>query len=379
MGASLKDFVSAAALKRVRKAKGVMHRLPGVAFRSPEFLRLEFDRWLSHGWLFVGRGADLPNPGDADTAPGLPFFLVRGKDQQIRAFHNVCRHRGHRLICDKRSGALRFVCPYHSWTYDLEGRLVATPNIGGPDIHELEDMKPEDYGLVPVRCETWHDWIFINIGGEAPPLADFVKPLADQLSFVDFSKLRHFLTMSRRPIESNWKLCLEHALEPYHVPYVHKGMASRLRPAEHTMIAENPVVGCDSKIAGSDYTNDLGCAVPIRHNTSARHLLCMPNFFLSSYAPDIIVDTLFVPDFCNPRLSWMEQAWYTTSGRVVSAEAVSKVCEREEKMIAEDLTVMAEVQAGVESEVVDDGGILSPAWESSIGGFYKHVVGQLAE
>ena len=91
VGASLKDFISAAALKRVRKAKGVMHRLPGVGFRSPEFLRLEFDRWLSQAWLFVGRGADLPNPGDFQCLPVLVCMISLNKWQSRMSIISVNR------------------------------------------------------------------------------------------------------------------------------------------------------------------------------------------------------------------------------------------------------------------------------------------------
>ena len=80
MGASLRDFVSDAALERVTKGNGTLHRLPGVVFKDPDFLRLEFRNWLGKTWLFVGRGADLPEAGDSNTVPGLPIFLVRGKE-----------------------------------------------------------------------------------------------------------------------------------------------------------------------------------------------------------------------------------------------------------------------------------------------------------
>ena len=377
MGASLRDFVSDAALERVTNGNGTLHRLPGVVFKDPEFLRLEFQNWLGKTWLFVGRGADLPEAGDSNTAPGLPIFLVRGKDGRIRAFHNACRHRGHRLVAEKRRGLLRFVCPYHCWTYDLEGRLVATPNVGGEGQHSLPGLDPAEHSLIPVRCETWHDWIFINMSGDAEPLADFTAPMAERLHFVDFSKLRHFLTMERRPIEANWKICTENTMEPYHVPYVHKDTAAGQPLGLHYMVEEDPIVGCAIDIEGSDYDNSPGGGSVDNLDMSARYLLRMPNLFLTSYAPDVIVDTLYVPDYQNPRRSWVEQAWYTTSGRVMSEDEIAQWTELEEVVLEEDVGIMAEVQAGVESVAVDDGGILSPAWESCISGFYKHLVRQL--
>ena len=112
---------------------------------------------------------------------------------------------------------------------------------------------------------------------------------------------------------------------------------------------------------------------------SARYLLRAPNFFLTSYAPDVIVDTMFVPDARDPAKSWLEQAWYTTSGRSLSQDEVEAWSVLEEQVIGEDIEVMGEVQAGVESPAVDDGGVLTPAWEACISGFYRHVVQRLQD
>ena len=354
-------------------------RLPGVVFRDPEFLALEYERWLARTWLFVGRQADLPDPGDARTVPGLPMFLVRDGDGEIRAFHNACRHRGHRLISEPCSGLRQIVCPYHRWTYRLDGSLRLTPNAGGSRIHQLPGMDREDHGLLSVRCATWHDWIFINIDGQAESLGEFVEPLARALDFVDFSRLDHFLTMERQSIPANWKLCMENTMEPYHVPYVHSSSAAGQPLDLHYMIVEPPVLGSGIDIEGSDYNNQpaTGDGSLSTLDMSARYLVRMPNLFLTSYAPDVVVDTMIVPDRTDPRKTWMEQAWYTTSGRVPSADEIARWKELEDQVIAEDIGVMSEVQAGVESVAVDDGGVLTPSWEDCIRAFYQYLVNRL--
>ena len=379
MSAQLSDFISDAQRAAVLEDRSFDRRLPGLVFRSPEFLRFEYQRWLQRTWLFVGRGADISHAGDATPVPGMPVFLARTETGAVKAFHNACRHRGHRLIAKPCESLSRIICPYHHWTYSLDGELMHTPNAGGAKNHELDGLDKQQHSLRAVRCEMWHDWIFINLDGNADSLADFVAPIADQLSFVHFGELRHFLTMHRKPIPANWKICMENTMEPYHVPIVHKSSAAGQPLELHYMIEDDPVMGCGIDIPGSSYTNKPATADEDMTNLdmSARYLVRMPNFFLTSYAPDVIVDTMLVPDYADPKRCWLEQAWYTTSGRVPSAQEVAVWEELEEQVMAEDITVMGEVQAGVESEAVDDGGVLTPSWESCISGFYRHMVQRL--
>ena len=271
------------------------------------------------------------------------------------------------------------MCPYHHWTYELDGKLRLTPSAGGAKKHQLEGLEPSEHSLIPVRCDVWHDWIFVNLDGAAEPLDEFVKPMAERLSFVDFTRLSHFFTMTRRPIEANWKICLENTMEPYHVPVVHQSSAAGQPLELHYMIDQDPIVGSAIDIPGSEFTNEPGTEDATLDNLdmSARYLLRMPNFFLTTYAPDVVIDTMFVPDANIPGRCWLEQAWYTTSGRTLSEEEIAAWKLLEEQVIEEDIGVMTGVQAGVESSAVDDGGVLTPAWEACIAGFYRHMVRQL--
>ena len=377
MEQSLSNFVTDTDIARVIQGNGQMRRLPGLVFRSPDYHQFELSAWLGKTWLFVGRCSDIPNPGDAKTVPGYPMFIIRDNDDQVRVFHNACRHRGHRLVKDQCSGLKRLVCPYHKWAYDLDGSLVRSPNFAGAGKHVCEGMSFDELGLVPVRSGVWQDWIFMNVDGSAEALEDFIKPMADKLDFVAFGRLKHFLTMDAREIPANWKICLENTMEPYHVPYVHAETAAGQPLAEHYMVVDDPITGSAIDIPGSDYTNEPGSGDVSNLDMSARYLCRLPNLFLTSYAPDVIVDTMILPDSKNPRKSWMEQAWYTTSGRQMTSEEIESWKVLEERVIDEDIDVMIEVQEGAESPAVDDGGVLSPAWESCISGMYKHLVQRL--
>ena len=284
MSARFFDLISKAQADDVLHSTDFGRRLPGIVFKCPDFLGLEFERWLSRTWLFVGRGADIPAVGDARTVPGLPLFLIRDESDHICAFHNACRHRGHRLISKPCKGLKQIICPYHRWTYRLDGQLRLTPNAGGARVHDLEGFDKTEHSLLPVRCESWHDWIFINLQGDAPSLSDFVAPLAAQLDFVDFDKLQHFLTMERRSVSANWKLCMENTMEPYHVPYVHSSSAAGQPLHLHYMIDADPVVGCGIDVPDSDYNNQPADPdASLTHlDMSARYLVRMPNFFLTT-------------------------------------------------------------------------------------------------
>ncbi len=378
MARGITDFFTQDQIDRVVNGdNGRLRRRPGLAFRSEDYHAFELGHWLNRTWLFIGRASDIPDAGDAKPVPGHPIFLMRGGDGVIRAFHNACRHRGHRLVTGKCDGLKRLVCPYHKWAYELDGRLARTPNFAGAGVHTIDTLVPEEHGLIEVRSGVWHDWILINIDGTAEPLEDFVKPLAQKLDFVDFSALQHFLTMHSREIPANWKICMENTMEPYHVPYVHATTAAGQPLSDHYMVIDDPVTGSAIDIPGSDYTNQPGSADVDNLDMSARYLCRLPNLFLTSYAPDVIVDTMIVPDTRDPRKSWMEQAWYTTSGRIMTADEIEAWNKLEEAVITEDIAVMTEVQAGAESPAVDDGGVMSPAWESCISGMYQHLIGQL--
>ena len=377
MNTSIRDFVAPEALARAKGENGLSSRLPTVAYRDGDFLALERRRWLRRTWLFVGRGQALPHPGDVAPVPGHPYFLMRNGDGDIRVFHNVCRHRGHRLVdapCNKRD---TLVCPYHGWTYDLDGRLIATPHFGGHRISTPAGFDPAEHGLVAVRSAQWHDWIFVNADGGAEPFEAFIAPIAARFPEVDFAALDHFLTIDLGAVPANWKICLENTMEPYHVPVAHRETAAGQPLDLHTMVDDGPVVGCAVDIEGSGYTNQPSDNTLDNLDMSARYLLRVPNFFITSYAPDKMIDTLILPDSRDPSICWIQSAWYSTSGRPLGNAEVERWRALEQRVADEDISIMSEVQRGVESEAADDGGVLSPAYETCITGFYRHLIAAL--
>ncbi len=192
--------------------------LHGQYYTDPAFLAREMDRVFARMWLAAGRAAELAQPGAfmrRDVA-GASVLIVRGQDNALRAFHNVCRHRGTRL-CTADHGTLRgsIQCPYHAWTYGLDGQLLAAPLMD-----EVDGFDRSSYPLRPVACESWDGHVFVN-------LCDSPRPLSTQLGDLPrrFAPWRmQDLRLAHRieyDIAANWKLVVQNYNECLHCPIIH--------------------------------------------------------------------------------------------------------------------------------------------------------------
>lgn len=214
----------AAVRKPIEKAGG----LPGAAYTSQEFFDLEMERFFPRTWMGAGFESDIPNPGDAMPIKigKLPIILVRNKRGEIKAFHNVCRHRASTVLTKPEKNLTSLTCPYHAWAWDLDGDLKAIPFFDGTKDGRKTDLDWCKYGLVPVRCAVWHHWIFVNLDGKAPPIEDHVKPLEDLVAGTEFGATR----VGKRVdwgFDANWKLQNDN-WETYHHIWVHKGIFNKM-------------------------------------------------------------------------------------------------------------------------------------------------------
>ncbi len=146
---------------------GQSHMLPRAAYVDPAVLRWELDNFFG-GWMCVGRSADLAKVG-SQTAVQVgsgSVLLIRGEDGRLRAFVNACRHRGHELLpCGVSTAKRSVVCPYHAWTYQLDGSMRNAPHMD-----EVEGFDPDQYGLQPLPVQEWHGWMFVSPSGQAGSL-----------------------------------------------------------------------------------------------------------------------------------------------------------------------------------------------------------------
>jgi Rieske 2Fe-2S family protein len=217
--------------------------LPARAYTDPSWFSLEMDRVFATMWLAAGRVDQLDRPGAfarRDVA-GASVLIVRGSDEVIRAHHNVCRHRGTQL-CTEHAGVFQgsMQCPYHAWTYGLDGRLLAAPQMD-----EVEGFERSAYPLRSVACDTWDGHIFINLADAPAPLAEHLGDLPRRFAPWRMQDLR----LARRieyEVATNWKLVVQNYNECLHCPVIHP----LLNQMHHYLGADN-VPSTDSYCGGA--------------------------------------------------------------------------------------------------------------------------------
>jgi len=217
---SLHQFIPPEALERISRPTGEGGTcLPNACYTSPEWLELENERLFARTWMFAGSIDHIPEPGDVfpTTIGNKPVILVHGRDGEIRAFHNVCRHRGALVVNEPCSNQSVLTCPYHAWAYGLDGKLRSRPHFNGAGSHDLTKQGP---GLTPIRLGLFHRTIFLNLDGRAEPFEDYIAPLARRLAGHDLSALRLAKTLVWE-FKANWKLVFENYFDNYHIFAIH--------------------------------------------------------------------------------------------------------------------------------------------------------------
>jgi Rieske 2Fe-2S family protein len=196
--------------------------LPGESYTSPEIFAREQERIFAHRWLCVGRADALGEPGDfrLATVGSESLLLVRGRDGKARAFFNVCRHRGTR-VCEAESG--RFAggiqCPYHAWTYGLDGALI-----GAPHMADVPWFDRADHPLAPAALGEWEGFLFLNLSAEPEPLDEALRPLLGRFAPWRLPALKTGRSITYE-VRANWKLVFQNFSECYHCPLVHPALA----------------------------------------------------------------------------------------------------------------------------------------------------------
>ena len=201
----------------VRKPYRAASLLPGRAYHDPAIHDFERREWFRRDWIAVGREEDAGAPGTyfLATVDDEPIVVVRGRDATLRAFYNVCRHRGTTVVEERCGTAVRFQCPYHAWIYDLDGSLIRAKHT-----EDLDDFSLDGFGLVPVRLAVWQGFIFVSLDPDGPELRAWLGDLVPHLERFDFSSLRVAHEVAYE-VEANWKFIAENYSECYHCPGIH--------------------------------------------------------------------------------------------------------------------------------------------------------------
>ena len=221
----LHEAVADSVLEGMTASVGDAKGLPNAAFTDPAFLELERKHLFARSWVFAGPRSAVAQPGAVKCleVAGRQLFMTTDRKGETRVFFNVCPHRGARLVIEDQDKAASLTCPYHGWAFGLDGSLRGRPHFHGPREHDREGSRAERDCLFEVRSAVWHDWVFVNIDGQAEPFEDYMATAYKEYGDWDFGKtaLAHYQPFR---FQANWKLVVENFCDNYHVFMVHPAL-----------------------------------------------------------------------------------------------------------------------------------------------------------
>ena len=375
--------ISAAVERPVAEAAG----LPNRAYTSPDFFRLELERVFAPSWACLGHAADVPRPGDLRPVHllGVPLLMVRTASGTVRVFHNVCSHRGNELVWEpcRVKGAIR--CPYHAWTYDLEGRLIGTPNLGGLGVHEAEGFDRARHGLRAVRCAVWLDLVFVNLTGDAEPFETWIRPLAGRFEGLGGPgyerRLRPAATHGefRFDVRGNWKLAVENNLDASHLPWIHPALNRQSPLEDHYCFFDSPRFAGQGSTAYETVPHESPSLPRIEAwPTRTGEYPCLyPNAFVSGHGDHFwsMVLEPVAPDRTIER--WRSYFVDEAAEDADFESARSAIRERWASILGEDVGVVEGMQRGRRSPAFD-GGVFAPVLDPPVHHFHRWVARRLA-
>ena len=334
--------------------------LPSRFYVDPAILVLEKERIFRRTWQLVGTlsrscgqvngvAKTIADPGAFFTGEvaGEPVVVVRDQAGTLRAFSNVCRHRAGPIA--QGAGCRNvFQCGYHGWTYTLDGRLIGTPEVDGMEFFDRSTM-----GMVPLRCETWEQFIFVNFSPSVPPLSEFLGGIPTQAARFPFDGLQ---PAERRDyhVNCNWKVYVDNYLEGYHIPIVHPGLMKEIDyPRYRTELFRyySQQLGPVKEVKPGETAERVYSPGP--GSPEALYFWMFPNLMLNIY-PDNIQTNLIVPLSHDKTLTIFE--WYFHNAQ---SEAVRERAKRaigfSETVQQEDMHICEAVQHGLQSATYDCG------------------------
>lgn len=353
----------------------VLRGMPGEAYTCEKFFKEEQKYVFQNNWVLAGFVHELKEPGTAipTEVGGQPILLLTNDKGEIGAFHNVCRHRGLILVTEKTKVEQSITCPYHAWSYDTDGALESAPHFGGFRKQEIPGFKKCDFGLLPVRFEIWHDWVFVNVDGKAPAFSEYVATFEEELKDFDFGTLEPIGRIDLGEVKTNWKLLMENFIEPYHVPVVHNVTAAGQPLKDHYTVSNGRLLG-----SGIDLDEEKKDSSVSDHlDMSARYLTLFPSFVLGIYLPDQAGVHINVP--VSAGVTRQYRVLYSLDQRVYTEEEKKALCDLWTDVHIEDHEIAILLQEGRHSVAMETGGamaggIMSPYWEDSAQAFQRMIL-----
>ena len=222
--------------------------LPAWTYDHDELMELEKELVFRRNWLLVGHVNEIPKPGDFMTLDVADerAVVVRGRDGEVRAFHNLCRHRGSRVVAEPSGNCGSVItCPFHGWSYDLDGRLkgIPFPKAFGP-------LDRSTLGLKTVQHELWHGFVFVRFKGEGPSVAETMAPVEAEFAPYRLEEMQPCGKRWRMELEANWKATVDVDNEGYHVPVAHPGLNDLYGHSYVNEVLENRIPRATASFGG---------------------------------------------------------------------------------------------------------------------------------
>jgi choline monooxygenase len=332
---------------------------PSSWYTDPRVLELEQRTVFSHSWRLAGRSDQVRNPGQYITAEvaGEAILIVRGNDGVLRGFFNVCRHHAAAVMTNSEGKTENLRCPYHGWTYDLEGKLVVTPEFAG-----VANFNRSANGLVPVQTAEWQGWVFSKLESVGPSLENFLgndlmerferlpsinsgpEPAEGNLERLSWFERRSYF------LNCNWKVFVDNYLDGgYHVPHIHGSLASVLDYSQYTIETGEHFCLQSSPIA-SGKTESPTAAV--RQGKRAYYFWIYPNFMINLY--EGVMDTNLVIPHSVDKTEVIFDYYFADVSASAREKNLASIAVSEQ-IQSEDVAICESVQRGLNSRAYNSG------------------------
>jgi choline monooxygenase len=318
------------------------YTIPGAWYIEPEVAALERSRVFGNNWIAVGRLDQVLSAGQFFTLDlaGEPIIVVRGADDVLRGFYNVCRHHAAAVATAPCGVAQLLRCPYHGWTYGLDGSLKGAPEFAG-----VCNFDRAENGLAPVSVAAWEGFVFVNLAQQPPPLESHLGDLVPRMAAHSLRGLKFFSRKSYT-LACNWKVYVDNYLDGgYHVPHLHKALNSVLDYTEYTIengdrysLQSSPMVASKDDSVASTRIGDRAC-----------YYWLYPNFMVNLY--EGVMDTNLVLPLGTEKCQVVFDFFFAGNDDRYKSESVAV----SDRVQAEDVDICESVQRGLHSRAYGAG------------------------
>jgi choline monooxygenase len=308
-------------------------------------------------WLMVGRAGEVPEPGHylTETVAGWPIFVIRDRDGELRAFHNVCRHRAGPILWDGKGQCDVLRCRYHGWVYDTSGDLRRTPEFG-----DAADFDKKDFGLFPIQVGIWRGLVFVNLNADAQPLEQAMAAMTVETAPFDMEDYT-FHSSAEHEMACNWKTYVDNYAEGYHVQAIHPGLDREIDAKQYHVIVK------DRHAVHQAPQRDVA-------NYSGLWLWRFPNLALNLYPTGMNIERM-VP--MGPNRTKLVYNFFFQDVSPAAEPTINAAIEAGHQVAREDIRICEAVQRNLDSGLYNTGR-LSPRHENGVWYFQKLVREALA-